>query len=66
MRDSTGHTKWMAAAQLRLLIVLARQLFANVVEQLYIALLWVLLERTDEGPGHGACGLTGDLGIGPV
>ena len=53
----------MTTAQLRLLRVFALELRADAVQQLDVALLWVLLQRGDEGPGHGACSLTGDLGI---
>ena len=53
----------MAAAQLRLLGVLALELLTDAVEQLDVALLRVLLEGGDEGPGHGARGLAGDLGV---
>ena len=54
----------MAAAQLRLLRVLGCELVADAVEQLYVALLWVLLHCCDEGPGHGARGLSRDRGVG--
>jgi hypothetical protein len=50
----TRLTQRMAAAQLRLLLVLALELFANAVEQLDVALVGVLAERCDERPGHGA------------
>jgi hypothetical protein len=30
---------------------------------LNIALLRVFLERRDEGPRHGSCGLAGDVGV---
>ncbi len=53
----------MTAAQLRLLRVLSVQLVADAVEQRHVALLRVLLERGDEGPGHGARGLAGDLRV---
>lgn len=53
----------MRAAKLRLLRVLVAKLVADAVEQPDVALLWVLLERGDECPGHGACGLAGDLGV---
>lgn len=48
------HIQGMRAAQLRLLVVLALQLVADAVQQLYVALLRVLLERRDEGVRHGA------------
>ena len=53
----------MAAAQLRLLSVFGFELFTNAVEKLYIGLLWVSLESSDEGPGHGPSGLTSDIGV---
>ena len=59
-------TEGMAAAQLWLLGILGLQFFANAVEQLDVALLRVLLQRCDKGPGHGTRGLAGDLGILPV
>lgn len=59
-------TKRMTAAQLRLLLVLALQLFADAVEQLDVALLRVLLERGNESPRHGAGGLTSNVRVLPV
>ena len=56
----------MTAAQLRLLVVFAFQLVANAVEQLYVALLRVLLERRHEGVRHGTCGIACDVGVRPV
>lgn len=56
----------MTAAQLRLLRILRRQLVTNAVEQLDIALLWVLLHSRYEGPRHGSCGLCGDSSVGSV
>ena len=56
----------MAAAQLRLLRVLALELVADGIEQLHVALLRVLLERSDEGERHGARGLARDLCVLPV
>ena len=53
----------MAAAQLRFLAVLGRELVADAVEQLQVALAWVLLECGDERPGHGARGLAVDLRV---
>ncbi len=53
----------MATAQLRLLRVLALQLITDVVEQLHVALLWILLERRDEGPGHSTGGLPSDVRV---
>lgn len=55
----------MTAAQLRLLLVLALELVADAIEQLDVALVWVLAERGDEGPRHGAGSLTADTGISP-
>lgn len=54
-------TQRVAAAQLRLLRVLALQLITDAVEQLHVALLRILLEGSDEGPRHGACCCTCDL-----
>lgn len=59
-------TERMTAAQLRLLGVLGLELVANAVEELDVALLRVLLQRRDEGPGHGSCGLAGDLCVLPI
>lgn len=42
------------------------QLVPNAVEQLHVALLRVLSEGRDEGPGHGAGGLRRNRGISPV
>lgn len=53
----------MTAAQLRFLVVLGGELVANAVEELYVGLLWVFLQGGDEGPGHGASGLTCDAGV---
>lgn len=53
----------MAAAQLRLLRVLGGEFVPNAVQQLHVALLRILLQRSDEGPRHGARGLAGDVGI---
>ena len=57
-------TKRMATRQLGLLGVAGLQLVADAVEQLDIALLRVLLEGGDEGPGHGARRLGGDGYVG--
>jgi hypothetical protein len=40
----------MTAAELGLLAVFALQLVADAVEQLHVALVWILLEGVDEGP----------------
>lgn len=53
----------MAAAQLRLLRVPALQLITNAVEQLHVALLRVLLECRNEGPGHSTRGLSCDVRV---
>src|SRR3569833_1199338 len=58
------HTQGMTARQLRLLSVLCLQDVANAVEQLDVALLRILLERGDEGPGHGTRRLGRNGGIG--
>lgn len=42
----------MAAAQLRLLVVLAGQLVPDAFKQLHEALLWVSLQRCDKCRGH--------------
>ena len=44
-------TQRMARTELRPLLVLARQLVADAVEQLHVALLLVLPQRGDECPG---------------
>jgi hypothetical protein len=49
--------KRVAARQLRLLRVLLGQLVTNAVEELDVALLRVLLQSADKGPGHGSSGL---------
>ena len=59
-------TKWVAAAQLRLLRVLAVQLVTNAVQQLHVALLRLLLERVDEGVRQSASCLAGNLSVGSV
>lgn len=56
----------MATRELGLLGVAGLQLVADAVEQLDVALLRVLLEGRDEGPGHGAGGLRGDGCVGTV
>ena len=57
-------TERMATRELGLLGVAGLQLVADAVEQLDVALLRVLLEGGDEGPGHGARCLGGDGGVG--
>lgn len=59
-------TQGMAAAQLRLLLVLALELVSDAVEQLHVALVRVLLETGNEGPGHGARGFAADGSVGPA
>ena len=56
-------TQWVAAAQLWLLGILALELVPDAVQQPDVALLRVFLQRGNEGPGHGARRLTGDLGV---
>jgi hypothetical protein len=56
----------MAAAQLRLLAILALELITNAVQKLNVALVRVLLQARDESPGHGTRGLTLDRRIGSV
>lgn len=53
----------MTTAQLRLLRVFCLQLGADAVQELDIALLRILLQCGDKGPGHGARGLAGDLSV---
>ena len=55
----------MAGGQLRPLLVLPLEEVAHAVQQLDVALLRVLLERGDEGPGHGARRLRVDRRVGP-
>lgn len=59
-------TEWVATAQLRLLGILPLQLVTDAVEQLHVALLWVLLHCRDESPRHGAGSLSSDLCVLPV
>jgi hypothetical protein len=56
----------VATAKLRLLSVFGSELVTDAVEKLDVALLRVLLHGSDEGPGHGACGLGCDRGVGSV
>lgn len=51
-------TQWMAAAELRLLSVLAIQLITDTIEQLHVALVRIFLERIDKRPRHRSCRLT--------
>lgn len=59
-------TQRMTTAQLRLLLVLALELISDAVEQLHVALVGVLLQAGDEGPGHGACGFAANGSVGPT
>ena len=45
-------TQRMAAAQLRLLCVLALELVADAIQELDVTLLRVLLQGSDKRPGH--------------
>jgi len=56
----------MTAAQLRLLLVFAFQLLSDAVEQLYVALVWILLQAGNESPRHGSRSLTSDIRVGSV
>ena len=56
-------TQRVAAAQLRLLRVFGFQLIPDAVQELHVALLGVLFQGGDKGPGHGAGGLAGYLGV---
>lgn len=51
----------MAAAQLRLLCILALELVANAVQQLHVALLGILLQGSDKCPGHSPGSLASDI-----
>lgn len=51
----------MAAAQLRLLCVLALELFADAVQQLHVALLGILLQGSNKRPGHSPSSLASDI-----
>lgn len=50
----------MAAAQLRLLCVLALELVADAVQELHVTLLGVLLQGSDKRPGHSPGSLPSD------
>lgn len=56
--------KRVAARELRSLSILASELITNAVQELDIALLWVLFQGCYEGPGHGASGLGSNRRIG--
>lgn len=56
-------TQWVRATQLWLLRILASQLVPNTVQELHIALMWVLLQGCDEGPAHGAGSLTSNTRV---
>lgn len=51
----------MAAAQLRLLCILALELVADAVQQLHVALLGILLQGSDKRPGHSPSSLASDI-----
>lgn len=51
----------MAAAQLRLLCILALELFTDAVQQLHVALLGILLQGSDKRPGHSPSSLASDI-----
>lgn len=59
-------TQWVAAAKLRLLGVFRCELVTDAIEQLYVALLGVLLHSSDESPRHSTCSLSGDSCVGPI
>jgi hypothetical protein len=59
-------TQRMTAAQLRLLLVFALELFADAVEELDVALIRVLAQTCDEGPGHGAGSFAANRRVGTV
>ena len=54
-------TQRVTAAQLWLLGIFTLQLIPNTIQQLHIALLWVLLQRSDERPAHRSCSLACDV-----
>ena len=56
----------MTTTQLRLLSILGSELVTDAVEQLDVALLWILLHGVDEGPGHGTSSLCGNGSVGSV
>lgn len=56
-------TQWMAAAQLRLLLVFPLKFIADAVQQLHVALLRVLLQSGDERPAHCSSSLPGNVRI---
>lgn len=56
----------MTAAQLRLLAILAFELVTDAIQQLHVALVWVLFECRDEGPGHSPGSFTANRSVGPV
>lgn len=49
-RKGSRLTQWMAAAELWFLGILRGKLISNAVEQLDVALLWVLLQGVNERP----------------
>lgn len=53
----------MTAAQLWFLSIFRLELSTNAVQELYVALLRVLLQSCDECPRHGTSGLAGDVCI---
>jgi hypothetical protein len=56
----------MAAGQLWLLGIFCGKLVADGIEELDVALLWVLLHGVDESPGHSAGCLGSDCRVGTV
>ena len=56
-------TKRMTAAQLRLLGILGREFFSDVIKQLEVALLGILLQSGNKSPGHCSSGLTGNVRV---
>ena len=53
----------MTTAELRLLGVFLLEFLTDTIEQGDVALLWILFQGGDEGPGHGARGLPADGSI---
>ncbi len=61
-----GLTKRMTTGKLWFLGISCLQLIPDPVQQLHVTLLWVLLQSSDESPGHGTSGLRGNRGVGSM
>lgn len=64
--EAGQHTEGVTARELWLLGILLLELVADRVEQLDVALVRVLLEGLDKGPGHGTGGLRSNGCVGTV